>query len=167
MRRTTGAILIETRPERISMSAWRGEARNASKPKRAMSRRPPTIVIISIAQQASPKVAGNMEFDAAQRAARSSVVVSTRSSTPDVDERDDEQDDEDDRLGQRERAERVELDGYREQEDDLDVEQDEQHRDQVEADPEAEVLLDLGGQAALVRIRGRLLAAEVPRPEQR
>ena len=40
--------------------------------------------------------------------------------------------------------------GHRVEEDDLDVEQDEEHRDQVEADPEAEVLLDLGGQAALV-----------------
>jgi hypothetical protein len=37
MRRTTGAILIETRPERISMSAWRGEARMFSAPKRAAS----------------------------------------------------------------------------------------------------------------------------------
>ena len=38
-----------------------------------------------------------------------------------------------------------ELDGHREQEDDLDVEQDEQHRDEVEADPEAEVLLTSDG----------------------
>ena len=40
--------------------------------------------------------------------------------------------------------------GHRVEEDDLDVEQDEQHRDQVEADPEAEGPRDLGGQAALV-----------------
>ena len=58
MRRMTGAILIETRPERMIRSAWRGEARNASKPKRAMSTRAATIDIISIAQQASPKVSG-------------------------------------------------------------------------------------------------------------
>ena len=42
------------------MSACRGEARNASKPKRAMSMRPATIDIISIAQQARPKVSGKI-----------------------------------------------------------------------------------------------------------
>ena len=47
-------------------SAWRGEARSASAPKRARSLRgEPTTAIISIAQQASPKVSGNIEFDAA------------------------------------------------------------------------------------------------------
>ena len=59
MRRTTGAILIETRPEMMSRSAWRGEARKASKPKRATSTREATIDIISMAQQARPKVIGN------------------------------------------------------------------------------------------------------------
>ena len=47
--------------------------------------------------------------------------------------------------------------GY--EEDDLDVEQDEEHRDQVEADPEAEPALDLRGQAALV---GVLLVRDPP-----
>jgi hypothetical protein len=81
MRRTIGAILMLTRPDRISRSAWRGEARNASNPKRAMSSRAPTTDIISIAQQASPKVSGKNELPRAQSTARSSVVVSTRSST--------------------------------------------------------------------------------------
>src|SRR4051794_22441819 len=81
MRRMIGAILIETRPDRIRRSAWRGDARNASMPKRAMSRRAPTIDIISMAQHARPKVAGNSEFPRAQPAARSSVVVMTRSWT--------------------------------------------------------------------------------------
>ena len=58
MRRITGAILTDTRPDRISRSAWRGEARNASQPNRAMSMRAATMVIISIAQQARPKVSG-------------------------------------------------------------------------------------------------------------
>ena len=58
IRRITGAILIDTRPDRMIRSAWRGEARNASKPKRAMSTRAATIAIISIAQQASPNVSG-------------------------------------------------------------------------------------------------------------
>src|SRR6478752_2340212 len=37
MRRMTGAILMLMRPDRMIMSAWRGDARNASKPKRPMS----------------------------------------------------------------------------------------------------------------------------------
>src|SRR3954454_17514222 len=66
-RRTTGAILIETRPERMIRSAWRGEARSASAPKRARSYRAVTIEIgASIAQQASPKVSGKIEFERAQ-----------------------------------------------------------------------------------------------------
>jgi hypothetical protein len=81
MRRTTGAILIEIRPLMISRSAWRGEARNASKPKRAMSMRELTAAIISIAQQARPNVAGMNALPRAQLAALSSVVVHRRSST--------------------------------------------------------------------------------------
>ena len=81
MRRTTGAILIDTRPERISRSAWRGEARKASKPKRATSTRAATIDIISIAQQARPKVAGKSALERAQWTARSSVVVRIDCST--------------------------------------------------------------------------------------
>ena len=73
--------MVETRPERMIRSAWRGEARIASKPKRAMSTREATIVIISIAQQARPKVSGKNELPRAQDTALSSVVVSTRSST--------------------------------------------------------------------------------------
>jgi len=63
------------------MSAWRGEARKASKPKRAMSRRAPTIDIISMAQQARPKVAGKRELPRAHAVALSSVVVRTRERT--------------------------------------------------------------------------------------
>ena len=57
------------------MSAWRGEARKASKPKRAMSMREPTMLIISIAQQARPNVSGNIELPRAHETALSSVVV--------------------------------------------------------------------------------------------
>ena len=42
------------------MSAWRGVARAASKPKRAMSTRAPMCDIHSIAQQASPKDSGEL-----------------------------------------------------------------------------------------------------------
>src|SRR5919112_1471877 len=134
MRRTTGAILIEMRPERMRRSAWRGEARNASKPNRATSTRPPTIDIISIAQHARPKVSGKSALDCAQRTALSTVVVITRCSTyfsssspPDVDEGHRQQRDEHDGLDHRERADLPELDGHRVEEDDLDVEEDEEH----------------------------------------
>jgi hypothetical protein len=64
-------------------SACRGDARSASAPNRARSYRgEPTIAIgASIAQQASPKVSGNIEFARAQLSIRSSLVVTTRSST--------------------------------------------------------------------------------------
>ena len=81
MRRMTGAILVDTRPERMIRSAWRGDARKASKPKRAMSTRAATIDIISIAQQARPNVSGNIELPCAHETARSSVVVITACST--------------------------------------------------------------------------------------
>src|SRR5919107_67365 len=99
MRRTTGAILIETRPDRMIRSAWRGEKRIASAPMRARSTRgEPITEIISIAQQ----------------------------------------DDEGDQLAERKGPVGLELDCDREQKHDFDVEQDEEHRNQVEADPEAE-----------------------------
>jgi hypothetical protein len=55
-------------------AAWRGDERNASIPKRAMSYRLETIDIISIAQQARPKVSGHIDFVWAQFTAFSSVV---------------------------------------------------------------------------------------------
>ena len=73
--------MIDTRPLMMIRSAWRGLARNASKPKRATSMRELTAPIISIAQQARPNVAGMNALPRAQLAALSSVVVSSRSST--------------------------------------------------------------------------------------
>ena len=81
MRRMIGAILIEIRPDRKIVSAWRGVARAASKPKRAMSRRGPMCDIHSIAQQARPNESGKLALPTAQRPAFSSVVVSTPCST--------------------------------------------------------------------------------------
>ena len=81
MRLITGAILIETRPDRMIRSAWRGEARNASQPNRAMSILAATIGICSIAQQASPNVSGKNELPRAHATALSSVVVIIRFST--------------------------------------------------------------------------------------
>ena len=58
----------------IIRSDCRGEPRNTSAPKRAISKREALIDIISMAQQASPKVMGQMEFLRAQFTALSSVV---------------------------------------------------------------------------------------------
>src|SRR4051812_30437967 len=75
MRRSTGAILRDTRPETIMTSACRGDARNASAPKRAMSLRELMTFIISIAQQAKPKVAGQSDDLRAQLINESRLVV--------------------------------------------------------------------------------------------
>ena len=77
--RITGAILFETRPAMIMRSLWRGDGRKTSAPKRAMSKRDAPIDIISIAQQASPNVMGQMEPLRIQFTAESSVVNTTPS----------------------------------------------------------------------------------------
>jgi hypothetical protein len=74
-RRITGAILLETRPAMIIMSDWRGDPRMTSAPKREISNREPIIDIISMAQQARPKLIGQIEFLRAQLIAQSSEVV--------------------------------------------------------------------------------------------
>src|SRR3569833_846395 len=73
----TGAILFETRPAMIFCLFWRGEPRNTSAPKREISKREALIDIISIAQQASPKAIGQMEFFRPQLITLSSVVGTT------------------------------------------------------------------------------------------
>lgn len=50
----------------IETPGWRGEPRNVSAPNRAMSYRDAAIDIISIAQQAKPKVIGQIELRRAQ-----------------------------------------------------------------------------------------------------
>src|SRR5229473_8065585 len=58
----------------IMRSDWRGEPRNTSAPKRAISNRDALIDIISMAQHAKPNDMGQMEFFRAQLMALSSVV---------------------------------------------------------------------------------------------
>src|SRR3954467_7416689 len=58
-------------------SAWRGEARNTSRPKRARSYRAAPVAIISIAQQARPNVAGHSEDLRVQLTSFSTLVSST------------------------------------------------------------------------------------------
>src|SRR5437868_6796356 len=75
----TGDIFCATRPAIIIRSDCRGDGRNTSAPKRAMSKREAPIDIISIAQQARPKVMGQIEFLRTQLTAMSSVVRTTPS----------------------------------------------------------------------------------------
>ena len=66
MRRIACAIFTVTVPETIMMSAWRGEARLISMPKRDRSKREFWIAMYSMAQHARPKVTGHIEFLRAQ-----------------------------------------------------------------------------------------------------
>src|SRR5512137_1616950 len=77
MRRSAGAIFRESRPATIIRSDCLGDPRNTSAPKRAMSYRDALIDIISMAQQASPNVTGQMDPCRAQFTIFSTVVVST------------------------------------------------------------------------------------------
>src|SRR2546421_12884711 len=77
----TGAFFCEAGPAMIIRSAWRGEPRNTSAPKRAMSKRAADMDIISMAQQARPKLMGQSDDLRAQFTAWSSLVK-IRPSTP-------------------------------------------------------------------------------------
>src|SRR3982750_4316743 len=77
MRRSTGAIFRDTRPETIITSACRGDARNVSAPNLERSLRDETVFIISIAQHARPNVAGHKLDLRAQFTTASSLTVST------------------------------------------------------------------------------------------
>src|SRR5882672_4400645 len=79
-RRSTGAIFLVTVPATIIRSDWRGEARNTSAPKRAMSNREADAAIISIAQHARPKPMGQIDDSRAQLSTRSILVVMKLSS---------------------------------------------------------------------------------------
>src|SRR5260370_35004306 len=77
----TGAIFCERRPATIIRSAWRGDGRKTSEPNRATSKREADMDIISMAQQARPKLSGQMELLRAQLTALSSVVKMMPSSS--------------------------------------------------------------------------------------
>jgi hypothetical protein len=81
------------------------------------------------------------------------LISIERSLAPDVDVGEREDDDEEEELDEAEPRELVEDDGERIQEDDLDVEDDEEHRRQVEADREAAVHRRSVGDARLERQR--------------
>src|SRR5664279_4532994 len=73
----TGAIFWLTRPDTMSRSAWRGEARKTSWPQRPASKRGAPNAIISIAQQARPMVAGQNDACLSQPMTPSTVVSRT------------------------------------------------------------------------------------------
>src|SRR5215471_8901408 len=75
IRFSTGAIFRVTVPATIMRSDCRGLGRNTSAPKRAMSNRDVLEAIISIAQQASPNVNGQMDDSRAQLNTASTEVV--------------------------------------------------------------------------------------------
>src|SRR6266404_9467969 len=77
MRRRAGAIFRDSRPATIIRSDCRGEPRKTSAPKRAMSYREQLIAIISIAQQARPKVTGQIAERRAHWTIFSTLVVRT------------------------------------------------------------------------------------------
>src|SRR5262247_4593381 len=60
MRSSIGAILMVTVPDTIIRSEWRGEAQGTM-PKRSTSKREAKVAIISMAQQARPKVTGQID----------------------------------------------------------------------------------------------------------
>src|SRR5215208_970510 len=74
-RRTAGAIFVVTVPDTIMTSACRGDGRNTSAPKRAISKRAVPTAIISMAQQANPKVIGHKEEVRAQAMSESNDVT--------------------------------------------------------------------------------------------
>src|SRR3954465_14040304 len=77
MRRSTGAIFRDTRPETIITSACRGLARKTSAPNRARSLRDEVAFIISMAQHARPNAAGQSDDFRAQLMMESRRVVNT------------------------------------------------------------------------------------------
>src|SRR5438270_10741449 len=77
--RMMGAIFLHTVPATIMQSLWRGDARKMM-PKRSRSLRAAPVAIISMAQQAKPKLIGQMDDERAQLKSFSTVVVMTGSS---------------------------------------------------------------------------------------
>src|SRR6056297_3715942 len=182
-RRITGAIFFDSRPATIITSACRGLARNTSLPKRAMSLRALVDCIVSSAQHARPKVTGYRLWLRPQATSLPSVPnrmpsrssswksfsnrsVSATTSPPvqdaaaeDVDVAHSEDRDEDHGVEEQVLGRGLEAHGQRVEERGLEVEDDEQHRDQVEVDREALASAAGRDHARLVRLqhRGRAL----------
>src|SRR5579875_1480358 len=131
-----GPIFCETRPETIIRSAWRGDARNTSEPKRAISYSGAVAVIISIAQHANPMVSGQtLELWPSVRLRRACPARTIdqgssplkAASSPNVGVSDPQDDDKNHHLEQAENAQLVHPDGPWIKGSRLDVEDHEQH----------------------------------------
>jgi len=86
--RFTGDGQLQSPAVRVNLqkgiaTAWRGDPRNTSAPKRATSYRLAAMAIISIAQHARPNVTGQMAERRAHCTIFSTVVVNTGSSMSD------------------------------------------------------------------------------------
>src|SRR5439155_1727984 len=128
--------------------AWRGGARKRSMAERPEAERGLPTAIISMAQQARPNCAGQTEFLRARLRSFATVVSRIPSgsfssspigsvplqsaSTPYIGVDDEHGEDEHEHLDQPEHAELVEGNGPWVEKDDLDVEDDEQHRGEAE-----------------------------------
>src|ERR1700716_3762224 len=77
MRLSIGAILMVTVPETIIRSECRGDA-HGTIPRRSTSKREAKVAIISMAQQASPKVNGHTDDLRAQLKKASATVVTRK-----------------------------------------------------------------------------------------
>src|SRR5439155_23938867 len=77
MRRNIGAILMDTVPDTIIRSEWRGEAQGTM-PSRSTSKREQKVAIISMAQHARPNVTGHTDDLRAQLRNASAAVVTTK-----------------------------------------------------------------------------------------
>jgi hypothetical protein len=79
MRCSTGSVFTLTRPATIRRSAWRGENRMTSAPKRARSKREHAVAISSMPQHAVANGRGHTLERRAQLMTRLSCVVTTLS----------------------------------------------------------------------------------------
>src|SRR4051812_25451274 len=152
-------------------------------PNRAMSNRGPPTAIISIAQHASPNCAGHSEFLRAMLSILATVVSRMPSGSfssspmssvplesaapPHVGVDDEDGEDEHDHLDEAEHAELVEGHRPRVEEDDLDVEDDEEHRRQVVLHRELVALERLRCRLDAALVRRDLGAVVALRPRQR
>src|SRR5881397_143087 len=183
---------MATRPETISRSDCRGDARKSSEPNREMSCRGPTAPIISMAQQARPNSAGQIALDRPQLITLSRVVVRTlsprafsgvgpaarpvwkgpgeasaspfeRSLAPGVDQGHQQDGGEHRHLDDAEPAQSLDDHGPGVDEDGLDVEDDEEHGRQVKADGKAAACTSARHDAGLV---GQILRCGSPAARQ-
>src|SRR5262249_15055989 len=126
--RTCRATSTSSAPTRPPSRAWSARPRARGSPPLARTHR------------ARPWARGHAPNGARNRRGASALLPIERPLPPDVDVAEGEDGDEEEELDESEPGELMEDDGQRVEEHDLDVEDDEQHRGEVEADREALLL---------------------------